>query len=74
MYEQLNQQAAAMALSGHLSAARLDGHGGVRLHSEQDKPGHELLQEKPCISNIPRHDGNAGTKVSSRREMRYSSA
>jgi hypothetical protein len=44
------------------------------LHSGQDKPGHELLQEQPCISNIPRHDGNAGRKVSSRREMRYSSA
>ena len=74
MYQQLNQQAAAMAYQDIYRLLSWDGHGGVRLHSEQDKPGHELLQEKPCISNIPRDDGNAGTKVSSRREMRYSSA
>jgi hypothetical protein len=38
IYQQLNQQAAAMAY-GHLPAAQLDGdgHGGVRLHSEQEQ-------------------------------------
>jgi hypothetical protein len=34
----------------------------------------ELLQEKPCIRYISHHDGNAGTKVSSRREMRHGNA
>ena len=39
IYQQLNQQAAVDGLSGHLPAAQLDGdgHGGVRLHSEQEQ-------------------------------------